>query len=114
MDDAALRADCSRCIGLCCVVLAFDRGPDFAFDKPGHSPCHHLSADHRCAVHAELEVTGMRGCARYECYGAGQLVTRVFARHHWRDSPATLRLMAETFQRVREAHRWLALLGPRG
>ena len=27
MPDASLRGDCSRCIGLCCVALAFDRGP---------------------------------------------------------------------------------------
>ena len=113
MDDAALRADCSRCIGLCCVVLAFDQGPDFAFDKPAHSPCRHLAADHGCDIHDELAERGMRGCQAYECYGAGQLVTRAFKRHHWRDSAATLRLMAETFRRVRDAHRALALLGPR-
>jgi hypothetical protein len=113
MDDATLRADCSRCIGLCCIVLAFDRGESFAFDKPAGTPCQHLRADHRCGIHGELAARGMPGCAAYTCYGAGQLVTELFARHHWADSAATLRLMSETFRRVRDTHRWLSLLSSR-
>lgn len=33
--DAApeVRADCSRCFGLCCVALPFARSADFAVDK---------------------------------------------------------------------------------
>jgi len=38
----ALRADCERCFGLCCVVPAFARSADFAFDKAAGEPCRHL------------------------------------------------------------------------
>jgi hypothetical protein len=41
MPDAPLLGDCSRCIGLCCVSLAFDRGPRFAFDKRAGEACRH-------------------------------------------------------------------------
>jgi hypothetical protein len=41
MDDAEFRGDCARCAGLCCVLLAFDRGPLFAFDKPAGIACRH-------------------------------------------------------------------------
>jgi hypothetical protein len=29
-----LTADCSRCVGLCCVVPAFAASADFAIDQP--------------------------------------------------------------------------------
>lgn len=110
MDDASLRADCGRCIGLCCVLLAFDAGNGFAFDKPAHQPCRHLGGDHRCGIHAGLVAKGMSGCAAYDCHGAGQAVTAMFQGHHWSESPTTLRLMAEVFRRVREANRWIAIV----
>jgi hypothetical protein len=100
--DASLRGDCSRCIGLCCVALAFDRGPSFAFDKPAGTPCRHLDADHACAVHATLERDGLSGCATYDCRGAGQLVTAMFAGHSWRDSPAVARQMFAALAKLRE------------
>ena len=37
-----LRADCSRCVGLCCVAPAFARSADFAVDKPAGTPCTNL------------------------------------------------------------------------
>jgi hypothetical protein len=40
---SALRADCSRCAGLCCVVPAFFSVQGFAFDKPAHSTCRYLT-----------------------------------------------------------------------
>jgi len=67
-----LRADCSRCVGLCCVVPAFARSVDFAIDKPAGQACPHLRADHRCGIHRELRGKGFRGCAVYDCFGAGQ------------------------------------------
>jgi hypothetical protein len=70
-----LAADCTRCVGLCCVVLPFQRSADFAFDKPGGTPCRHLADDHRCRIHAGLLEQGMRGCVAYDCFGAGQAVT---------------------------------------
>ena len=105
MDDASLRADCAHCIGLCCVVLAFDRSALFAFDKPAGTPCRHLGTDDRCGIHAELAARGFAGCAHYDCLGAGQAVTAMFAGRSWRDDPQTMREMYDAFVRVREANR---------
>lgn len=105
MDDATLYADCTRCIGLCCVLLAFDRGPMFAFDKPAGEPCVHLKPDESCAIHHRLEPEGCAGCARYDCLGAGQAVTAMFAGRSWRDGAATVREMYDAFVRVRERNR---------
>ena len=71
-----LVADCSRCVGLCCVVLPFQRSVDFAFDKAPGEPCRHLAGDHRCTIHDRLLESGMRGCVAYDCFGAGQAVTQ--------------------------------------
>jgi hypothetical protein len=71
-----LVADCSRCVGLCCVVLPFQRSADFAFDKAPGEPCRHLADDHRCTIHDRLLDDGMRGCVAYDCFGAGQSVTQ--------------------------------------
>jgi hypothetical protein len=87
---------------LCCVALAFDRGPQFAFNKAAGVACRHLDDDARCAIHHRLEAEGMSGCARYDCRGAGQLVTQMFARLSWRDSPAVARQMFWAFAKLRE------------
>ena len=70
-----LVADCARCVGLCCVLLPFQRSADFAFDKAAGEPCRHLDGGHRCRIHASLLDDGMRGCVAYDCFGAGQTVT---------------------------------------
>ncbi len=70
-----LLADCSRCVGLCCVLLPFRRSADFAFDKAAGEACRHLAGDHRCRIHTTLLDDGMRGCVAYDCFGAGQEVT---------------------------------------
>lgn len=101
-DDATFRGECSRCLGLCCVALSFDRGPYFAFDKPADEVCHHLGDDHRCAIHDRLATVGMSGCARYDCRGAGQLATALFAGLDWRDSPSVQRQMFRAFGLLRE------------
>ena len=105
MDDASLSADCSRCTGLCCVLLAVDRGPLFAFDKGPGEPCRHLDANDRCAIHDELATRGCPGCVTYDCLGAGQAVTAMFAGRSWRDGPATMRAMYDAFVAVREKNR---------
>lgn len=70
-----LRADCTRCTGLCCVVPAFERSSDFAFTKPAGTPCAHLTTDARCDQHAVLRERGMVGCTVFDCFGAGQALT---------------------------------------
>ncbi len=105
-----LTPDCQKCAALCCVALAFDKGEMFAFDKAAGVACKHLQG-HRCAIHTELESAGLRGCARYQCDGAGQrVVQEVFAGASWQDDPALLRPMLDAFAQMRQVHGLLALL----
>jgi hypothetical protein len=101
-DDASLRGDCSRCMGLCCVAYAFDRGSQFGFGKAAGVACRHLDDDARCAIHHRLEADGMSGCVSYDCRGAGQLVAAMFAGLSWRDSSAVARQMYWAFAKLRE------------
>ena len=86
---ARLRADCSRCAGLCCVAPAFSASADFAIDKPARHACPNLRDDARCGIHAELRERGFPGCTVFDCFGAGQQTVQVtFAGGpDWRDSP---------------------------
>ncbi|WP_243470021.1 pentapeptide repeat-containing protein [Klenkia marina] len=107
VDD--LRADCSRCAALCCVVPAFSRGADFALDKPAETACPNLGADDRCGIHPVLRERGFPGCVVYDCFGAGQHVTQ----HVWpgldRGDRAELHQVATVFPVVRALQelRWL-------
>jgi uncharacterized protein YjbI with pentapeptide repeats len=76
---AELRADCAACFGLCCVGLAFSRSADFARDKKAGEPCEHLDRDERCGIHPRLRERGYRGCSVYDCFGAGQKLSRTLA-----------------------------------
>src|SRR5262249_30052176 len=67
-----LAADCTRCAGLCCIAPAFAVSADFAIDKPAGTPCPNLDGGFRCTIHAELRERGFRGCAAFDCLGAGQ------------------------------------------
>jgi hypothetical protein len=115
MTEPMLRPDCTRCAALCCVAPAFDRSEDFAVDKPAGVACPNLTADHRCAIHADLARRGFRGCAHYDCMGAGQRVTQeMFAGRSWRDDPAIAGAMFEAFRRMRQVHALLELLETAG
>jgi hypothetical protein len=74
-----LVADCGACAALCCELLAFDAGPQFAFGKPAGVRCPHLLPTNLCAEHGRLEQCGFAGCAAYDCHGAGPRATRLFA-----------------------------------
>jgi len=108
-DSAAeLRADCTRCVGLCCVVPSFSASSDFALDKPAGTPCPHLRDDFRCGIHARLPERGFRGCTVYDCFGAGQRVTRVaFAGTDWRRTPSAAAPAFAAFEAVRALHELL-------
>lgn len=111
MTAMTLSADCSRCAALCCVVLAIDRGEMFGFDKPACEPCRHLQAAGGCAIHADRERLGFRGCIAFDCAGAGQYVTQVmFAGRSWRDDPDLARPMGEAFAAMLVVHAQLGLL----
>jgi hypothetical protein len=107
----ALRADCSRCAGLCCVAPTLTRSADFALDKPAGVPCPNLLDDFRCGVHDRLRPLGFAGCTVFDCFGAGQrTVQDVYGGRGWRDVDADRRdEMFEVFGVLRGLHelRWL-------
>lgn len=103
-DLLELQADCSRCVGLCCVALALSKSADFAIDKPPGEPCPNLQSDFRCGIHAELRERGFRGCAVYDCFGAGQHVVQ--GTFGGRSDPR----MLDVFGVMRQLHELLWLL----
>jgi uncharacterized protein YjbI with pentapeptide repeats len=106
---AELRADCSRCAGLCCVALPFARSADFAIDKPSGMPCRHLREDDRCGIHDRLRPEGFPGCEAFDCFGAGQQVFQVtFRGRSWREGPDVAAATFAAFGTLRSVHemRW--------
>ena len=103
-----LRPDCDKCTGLCCVAPAFSVSADFPIDKPAGQPCPNLGADFRCGIHASLRDRGFRGCAAYDCFGAGQWVSQeVFAGADWRADPGIAPRLFAVFSIVRQLHELL-------
>jgi len=108
MDIHDLSADCDNCFGLCCVALSFTRSSDFATDKDAGKPCHNLQQDYRCGIHASLRQQGFRGCTVYDCFGAGQNVSRhTYNGRDWRKHPDTANEMFEVFSVMRNLHELL-------
>ncbi|MDQ1463632.1 MAG: hypothetical protein QOC73_573 [Actinomycetota bacterium] len=106
--DERLRADCASCFGLCCVAPAFSASADFAIDKPAGRPCPNLQGDFRCGIHSELRPRGFRGCATYDCFGAGQQIAQVtFGGADWRAAPDTADQMFAAFAIMRQLHEML-------
>lgn len=111
---AHLKADCSACVALCCVIPPFDAVQGFGFDKPAETPCRHLCADHRCGIHDALIPRGFEGCVAFDCLGAGQRLTALaeerFGSADWRARPEVARWLFEAYPRTRTAQEWLARL----
>ncbi|RBY87682.1 pentapeptide repeat-containing protein [Blastococcus sp. TF02A-30] len=102
---AELRADCSRCAGLCCVAPAFAASADFAIDKPAGTPCRHLGEDFRCGIHARLRERGFPGCTVFDCFGAGQRITQgTFGGRSWREAPEIAAAQFAVLPVVRQLH----------
>lgn len=98
-----LRADCSRCQGLCCVAPAFAKSADFAIDKPAGRACLNLSSDFRCGIHANLREQGFPGCTVFDCFGAGQhVVQTTFDGQDWRQAPEIAASMFAVFNVMRQ------------
>jgi hypothetical protein len=107
-DRLALRPDCSRCFGLCCVAPPFSASPDFAIDKAAGQACPHLRQDFTCHIHSELRERGFGGCTVYDCFGAGQQVAQVtFGGTDWRQEPQTASQMFAAFMIMRQLHELL-------
>ncbi|HEU5352979.1 MAG TPA: pentapeptide repeat-containing protein [Actinocrinis sp.] len=110
-DDRArleLRADCANCFALCCVALNLTKSADFAIDKPAGRPCVNLLDDDRCGIHAHLRERGFPGCTVFDCFGAGQKVSRLtFHAVSWRQDPGTARQLLAVFPVMRQLHELL-------
>jgi len=110
-DPLDLEPDCDNCIGLCCVATEFKQSDQYAFSKSSGEPCRHLTADFRCGVHADLENIGMKGCAAYTCFGAGQSVTqRLFPDTGWRKAPESAQEIFKTFYKLKKLHELIWVL----
>ncbi|MCE4554528.1 hypothetical protein [Pelomonas cellulosilytica] len=111
---AHLKADCSACAALCCVVPPFDAVQGFGFDKPAETPCGHLCADFRCGIHGVLIERGFPGCVAFDCLGAGQRLTALavarFGSADWRARPDVARWLFAAYPRMRTVQEWLARL----
>jgi hypothetical protein len=109
--EIELRADCSRCFGLCCVAPGFAVSADFAIDKPPGQPCPHLAESFSCGIHTELRPRGFAGCTVFDCLGAGQQVAQsTFGGVSWRDAPDSAGQMFEVFAVMRQLHELLWLV----
>ena len=103
-----LRADCTQCMGLCCVAPALVVSADFAISKPPGEPCPNLGADLRCGIHARLRDEGFPGCAVFDCFGAGQRVSKeLFPHGDWRTGPEVAAAVFAAFATVRQLHELL-------
>lgn len=106
-----LRSDCAACQDLCCVSLPFDRSESFGFDKRADVPCRHLQPTSGCSIHGRLRASGFAGCADYECFGAGQRVTReLFPEATWRSHPQLARAIFAAFRQLKHVHELRFLL----
>lgn len=111
-----LRADCSRCSGLCCVALPYAASADFGYDKPAGQPCRHL-AGFSCSIHTELPEHGFPGCVAFDCLGAGQRLTQLTYRGvSWRDAPELAGEIFDAFVIMRQLQelRWYLWQADRG
>jgi hypothetical protein len=107
-DERRLRADCDRCVALCCVAPAFAASADFAIDKPAGRPCPNLGDDHRCGIHEQLRERGFPGCVAYDCFGAGQRVAQeLLPGADWRRDPSTAPALFAALAAVRLLHELL-------
>jgi len=104
-------ADCENCFGLCCVALPYAKSADFALDKDGGTACSNLQSDYRCGIHNNLRQKGFRGCAVYECFGAGQKVSQdTYDGNDWRDYPELAKEMFKVFPIIQQLHEMLYYL----
>lgn len=103
-----LSIDCRRCHGLCCAALYFAKAEGFPEDKAPGVPCRYLASDFRCRVHEDLLPRGFRGCAAYDCFGAGQKVSqRHYPGRNWQEEPDLLEEECRTFLAVYALHQML-------
>ena len=100
-----LKANCSKCFGLCCTALYFSKTEGFPQNKEARKPCLNLEGDFRCKVHDKLDIKGLKGCMAYECLGAGQKVAQVtYKGDSWRKNEKKSKEMFDVFTIMIQLH----------
>lgn len=103
-----LKIDCKNCFGLCCVSLYFSKSEGFPTDKEAKEPCINLEPDFRCKVHSKLLDKGLKGCISYDCFGAGQKVSRdIYKEKDWLQNPELANEIFEVFCIINKLHEML-------
>ncbi len=99
-NNQTFEAQCANCFALCCTALSFERGNQFAHDKPAGMPCQFLAEDFKCSIHARREDLGYDGCEAFDCLGAGQRASAIFATQNWRRDPSVARRLYASFSQL--------------
>lgn len=103
-----LKIDCGNCFGFCCVALYFSKVDGFPKDKSSGEPCVNLNSDFTCKVHKDLRKKGLKGCTSYDCFGAGQKVSKItYNGIDWCESPELAEEMFNVFLVMRQLHEML-------
>lgn len=106
-----LKIDCEHCCGICCTALYFTKTDGFPKDKLPGDPCPNLQEDFRCRIHNDLHDKNLKGCLAYDCFGAGQKVTRnIYHGKDWRVYPKLKDEMFSVYLRVMQLHQMLGYL----
>ena len=96
-DKSKLKTDCANCDSVCCVVPSL---PYAHYPKPPRVPCKHLDqSECRCTVFSELEKRGYSACRKFDCYGTGVVVAKLFRDlgRSWNTHPDTAIIQFHTF-----------------
>mgnify|MGYP001242133147 CR=1 FL=1 len=100
----ATQSDCANCAALCCIAYPSDDMPGFSAQKQSGEPCPKLDSCGACTIYDDRERLGFAGCIAFECFGAGQFVTRsVLAGGTDPGHPVTRQAMVDRFLRLRPA-----------
>ncbi|WP_342472694.1 pentapeptide repeat-containing protein [Metasolibacillus sp. FSL H7-0170] len=106
-----LKADCTKCFGLCCTALNIVASSDFAMNKPAETPCSNLQKDFRCKIHKNLRAEGFKGCTVFDCLGAGQKVSQhTFDGQNWQDYPEVSQKMFRVFPIMQQLYEMIAFV----
>lgn len=101
----AMKINCEKCFGFCCVALFFSTSDGFPIDKEAGNPCINLKSDFSCSIHKNLIKNGLKGCVAYDCFGAGQKVAEVtYKGNNWIKEPELEDEMFQVFLIMRQLH----------
>lgn len=104
----SLRGDCEKCFGLCCAALYVSATEGFPCNKEAGQACINLQPDFRCRIHHDQIYQEMKGCAAFDCFGAGQKTCQhSFGGIDWRQSPESAQQMFAVFLIMQQLHEML-------